>query len=56
MQMMLIMYGRLIVHMQFGGCHPRAISLLIVIELRNKDQSMGWDVLNPMVWCASLVI
>ena len=32
-----------------GGCHPRAISLPIVIELRNKDQRIAWDVPNPVV-------
>ena len=28
---------------------PQAISLLIVIELRDKDQRIVWDVLNPTV-------
>ena len=33
-----------------GGLPPlRAISLLSVIELRDKNQRIGWDVPNPMV-------
>ena len=32
-----------------GGCHPQAISILVVIELRDKDQRIVWDILNPTV-------
>ena len=32
-----------------GGATPRAISLLSVIELRNKHQRIAWDVPNPTV-------
>ena len=32
-----------------GGGAPRAISLLGVIELRDKDQRIAWDVPNLMV-------
>ena len=32
-----------------GGCNPHAISLLIEIELWDKDQTIPWDVLSPMV-------
>ena len=32
-----------------GVATPRAISLLSVIELRDKDQRIAWDVPNPMV-------
>ena len=35
-----------------GGCHPRAISLLIAIEFLtfDNDQRIAWDVPNPMVY------
>ena len=36
-------------HTWRGGGHPRAISLLGVIELRDKDQRIAWDVPNLIV-------
>ena len=32
-----------------GGCNPHAISSLIEIELWDKDQTISWNVLSPMV-------
>ena len=32
-----------------GGCNPHAVSPLIEIELRDKDQTNPRDVLSPMV-------
>ena len=33
-----------------GGCHPpRAVSPLLVLELRDKNQRILWDVANPTV-------
>ena len=36
-------------HRGGGGGHPRAISLLSVTELRDKDQRIAWGVPNLMV-------
>ena len=35
-----------IIERTWGEGHPRAISFLIVIELRNNDQQVAWDIPN----------